>query len=996
MKTHLLAVPPKKSDDVAWAKPLASYLRLVYGSSSDHQQDITRFDELRKAIRAAHSDATGLSMLFKYYAQIELLDLRVSFDAVNRSKKVVFTWYDAFQPEISHQQHALPFEKANVLFNIGAVLSQCGRTRYLDSQGGDESAFKEALLYLQQAAGVFQFVGENFLHAPLGDLQPASVKFLAALHLAQAQEIFTLRVISGDTELKKNSVIARLCKAVATRFEECYSETLHLQADAPASQSTYAVVDLLDDADLDEKGALFDYDPELLDSKVKAALEPSWVAVFRFKLVFYSALSLYFHGLHLEILAKYGDALAYITKCHDALGEVPSAVLKQVSGAGAGAYELVENYKYQKDAVGIKIADLTKDNDYIYHEIVPSLVTLPEIKPMDSAKAVPMGQIPLFKDTNDHAYANFLHNVVPINIHELTSYYSEEKAQLLRNELDEVDLSNEELASVLEYLRLPKALVSLKETMNSGQYGENGVSGGPEIDPSVVAIADKVAASYAADNANKEKLGAARKQIYDLIGEIEALTGQYGAKDDLINLKKYLYDATTSDSKLFGHIGGETSHLYSVLAKGLRSSEFKLLFQVQSTGGMGSVEQEISLLDIDDSKTDDSSVEAQIKALEDLLHDLNLIKSSKAQLVDALKKEIHEDDISDILILNSKVKSSNEIKTVIFPEELKKFEGYSTELDKLIEKQKTFVSDLKTQWASLSGSPKVQKAQSSSKFQADLVADQTSRIRSFYDDCWVPYHSGLENGVGFYDRLVAHARSLRDKAANSQAAEGGRNANFYPQAIQSQNSGPPPTPGSHHSSFSGASAPQGQYSGQQPFSGLRQGSFAGVRGQNLAYSSPQSSFPGQIPAQNTQNTHQSHYSSAGPAPASFSGGNAYLGPGIPGPYAQNHVTSQYGQQYGSSVAASTPHSGSGGPAPALPPKRPSQTAPDGFFAAQGPYGGPQYGAEGGRNALNSQQKAPESAQFNGNNGNNASNAPALIYDQPSTYQPNMYNFFLGP
>lgn len=985
MKSHLLAVPLKKTDDTTWAKPLTSYLRLVYGSSSEHQQDITRFDELRKAVRAAHSDATGLSMLFKYYSQLELLDLRVLFESVNRSKKVVFTWYDAFQAEVSHQQHALPFEKANVLFNIGAILSQFAHSRYLEAENGDESAFKETLLLLQQAAGVFQFVGENFLHAPLGDLQPASVKLLAAVHLAQAQEVFTLKVISGDTELKKNALIARLCKAAAGLFEECYSSTLHLQTDAPLSQSTYAVVDLLDDEELDENGPVFEYDPELLESKVKAALDSSWVAVFRFKLVFYKALSLYFQGIHLENLLKYGEALAYLTKSQDTLGEVPTAVLKLVAGAGSGAYELVENYKYQKDAVGIKIADLTKDNDYIYHEIVPSLVTLPEIKPMESAKAVPMGQIPLFKDTNDHAYANFLHNVVPINIHELTSYYSEEKAQLLRHELDEVDVSNEELASVLEYLRLPKALVSIKETMNSGQYGEKGASAGPEIDPSVADIADKVAASYSTDNANKERLSAARKQIYDVIGETEALVGQYGAKDELISLKKYLYDATNSDTKLFGHINSENNNLYAVLAKGLRSSEFRLLFQVPDTGAMGFVEQEISLLDIDDSKANSGSVETQIKAVEDLLHDLNVVKSAKAKLVEALKKEIHEDDISDILILNSKVKSSNEIKTVIFPEELKKFEGYSTELDKLIEKQKAFVTDLKAQWAALSSNPKVQKAQSSSKFQADLVADQISRIQSFYNDSWQPYHAGLENGVGFYDRLVAHARSVKEKAANSQAQESQRNANFFNQG---QNSGP----GSHHSSFSGTSGPQGQFTAQHITGALRQGSFGGPNS-NMGYSGSQGSFGGQILAQNTP---QGSFS--GPTTPGMPGysGNAYLGPGASqghyaggGTYAQNHVTGQYWQEFGPLSNANGLPLSQGAPAPALPPKRPSQTAPDAFFAAPGAYGGPQYGAR------NAPENPPAPSHLQGNAPSNTQHGQGLIYDQPSTYQPNMYNFFLG-
>ena len=52
-----------------------------------------------------------------------------------------------------------------------------------------------------------------------------------------------------------------------------------------------------------------------------------------------------------------------------------------------------------------------------------------------------------------------------MNIHELSSYYSEEKSQYLRNEIDHFEVSNEEVSSVLEYLKLPKALVSIKESL---------------------------------------------------------------------------------------------------------------------------------------------------------------------------------------------------------------------------------------------------------------------------------------------------------------------------------------------------------------------------------------------------------------------------------------------------------------------------------------------------------------------------------------------------
>ena len=152
---------------------------------------------------------------------------------------------------------------------------------------------------------------------------------------------------------------------------------------------------------------------------------------------------------------------------------INSTLLRNISKAGSNeAYEILDNYKYQKDAVGIKLTDLTKDNDLIYHEIIPSLVTLPDIKPLDSTKVIPITQNTTFQEINDHNYNNFMSNVVPVNIHELSSFYSEEKSQFLRNELDAVDVSNEEISSVLEYLKLPKALVTIKELINSTENSD--------------------------------------------------------------------------------------------------------------------------------------------------------------------------------------------------------------------------------------------------------------------------------------------------------------------------------------------------------------------------------------------------------------------------------------------------------------------------------------------------------------------------------------------
>jgi len=855
----------------------------------------------------------------------------------------------------------LAFEKACVLFNLGALLSKYAGAKYEEAQRNSSSTvaddtIKESLQILQQTAGIYQFLNENFLHAPSNDLHQASVKFLVKLMLAQAQEVFVLKVISGDLEQNKNSLIAKLCQGTTNHFTECFNMVSHINKPAGiGSQDDFSVIDtneniddILGEDDDDDERAANDGEPQ-----VTASIDAVWIAVIHFKVQFYESLSYYFHGLQLEKNSKYGDSIAYLTKSQNILNEISSTTLKEISKSGSNdIYELLDNYKYQKDAVGIKLTDMNKDNDFIYHDIIPSLITLPEIKPMDGVKTIPINNSKLFNDLNEYNYSNFFSNVVPINIHELLSFYSEEKSQFLRNELDLVDVSNEELASILEYLKMPKSLVNLKEIMNSSKQVDSiSAYQGMNISPEVRNIVNEISSKYDADTSNKDHISAIRKEIYNTITESESsLSGKFSEslikyKDDLVRLKKSLVDASNSDNNLFGLINNDNSHLYIILGKGADSPEFKMLFNVDNSEKQSkSVENEISLLDIDDSQLSGSannldSIDSKIKSLEDILHDLNSIKSNKSKLVDTLKKEIHNDDISDILILNSKVKSTNEIKTVIFPEELKKFEPYGKELDKLIEQEKTFVNELKSQWANLSDDPKVKEIQSSKQFQNNLIQHQTDKIIQFYNQNWKKYNLGLSAGVDFYNKLLNYARLLKQNIvtavntpSHSTLNESFSNMNLGPQHLGIQAPSRPSQ--SYGSSYTDHSGPS-QYN-------------AGHFSPN--YSSSMRNLPSQYsqPSLNRSSTD--------------------------GSFASNHSNESPG-----SYAR---------PPPALPPKRPSySTQPAPNAPSQAPYTQFQPQLSNPTGSFSSSSNPPNMTQQPDSSSND------LIYNQPSTYQPNMYNFF---
>ncbi|GEQ72311.1 hypothetical protein JCM33374_g5998 [Metschnikowia sp. JCM 33374] len=909
MKALLLSAPSKASDEVNWTKPLNNYLLSVYGNTTEFQDDLARFTELRKSVQGAADNVKTVEFCLDYYSQLELLDLRVPLSSVNKRKPVKFTWYDAFAPEIEHTQTSVAFEKASVLFNLGSALMKAAASKYSDahktpsSSGADgEASFKEALQMMQQAAGVYTYLSESFLHSPSSDLKPATAKFLSNVCLAQSQEMFTLKVIDGDLAQTKNSLIAKLCASAANSYAECHADTAHLVNDDGSSalgdQPEFGIResgiedDILTLGDDQNDDELAEYDPEMSDShttKVSAQLNASWVAI--------------------------------------------SNVAKS---RAQNVYDLLDNLEYQRDALKIKLGDVTKDNDLIYHDIVPSIVTLAEPKAMNSAKVIPMNKIADFARINENNYNHFLANVVPVSIHELLSYYSEEKSQFLRNEIDAVDVSNEELSSALEFLNLPRALVSVKELILAEKPLEYGAQESL-LDVESLGKVQEISSKFAQDTSNRNLIAQTRKKIVDSVGKSESLlnsastnTSQGQFREDLIKLKRSLYEAANSDSRLFALIDQDNSAFYNTLGKGANSVEFKNLFSMPEIKNTAthSQEPEISLLDMDDAQLSKISVtiEDKIRRLEDILNELNVVKTNKANLIAELKKQIHDDDISDILLINSKVKSTNEIKTIIFPEELKKFESFSDSLNELIKKQNTLLGDVKSLWEELISSPKVKEIQSSSSFRNGLLNEQKSKIDGFYENNWKRYTVGLQRGIGIYQKLLEFAISLQN-AIERQTQMGS-----FTQAIGSLDLGRDTTGGSIVSSSSQNASqyppPTGPTKAQQSRSS---GSYSSQGGQTFQPQLEQGNF--------------------------FSAGSQ-------SPFVATSFSS-------------------GSSAPQLPPKRPSHSSVSG-----------NTGTFGGAAAHNPDKKQHPTPTANfGSGGRSNSSSSGLIYDQPSTYSPNMYDYF---
>ena len=92
LQVPMLSSPLKVTNEIDWIAPLKSYIRSQYQDDPDrYTEECTALNRLRQDMRGAGKDsAAGRDLLYRYYGQLELLDLRFPVD--ENHIKISFTW----------------------------------------------------------------------------------------------------------------------------------------------------------------------------------------------------------------------------------------------------------------------------------------------------------------------------------------------------------------------------------------------------------------------------------------------------------------------------------------------------------------------------------------------------------------------------------------------------------------------------------------------------------------------------------------------------------------------------------------------------------------------------------------------------------------------------------------------------------------------------------------------------------------------------------------
>ncbi|KAI9025129.1 BRO1-like domain-containing protein [Phycomyces nitens] len=741
------SAPFKRTEDIDWIYPLKRYISQVYQDDPEkYNEETFTINRLRQDTRGAGKDITGRDLLYRYFGQLELLDLRFPVD--EKHVKVIFTWYDAFSGRHT-AQYSLAYEKASIIFNIAATLSAIAACQNRAESEGRKRAFN----FFQAAAGMFQYINDNFLHAPSLDLSRETVKMLKELMLAQAHECF---LENSLREKKKEGLIAKLASHAAWTYG--------------------SLIDLLHDAVT--RGV---------------AVDKAWIQVCQIKQKYYQAMAHLHKATACEAESKYGEQVARLSAAEVAAKEATklaaglSSLLSSSNHANGtlpadSATSLQELSKTLVATCSEKHGAAMRDNDMIYHDTVPQESILVPIDRLNAVKPVPIAELYGPNEVNKVIGTDIFSRLVPLSVHESASLYSEEKAQLVRSETERCDLARGELSVTLDYMKLPGALDKFKQTGKVDADKEGALFDGlleptAEVREWAKLIAFEESSEKTSIGELVETLDGLKSQARKMLDEAsigldqemrdcENMRMQFGDewtqqpsgsltsafRQDLRNHRESLEIGSQSDAQLMRRYEVISKDI-GILRQGEKSQDLVNAFTESIAGLFESSPPsggDKSLLDLDiDVGIGKKSMETKVKRVEDILDKLRKIEKERDETLNDLKEKTIQDDISHLLILNKKVAN---VEQQIFASELEKFQSHQQRIAQTIHKQQQVIQELTTAFKLLMEGEDAQKLQSRwdlADRQRRGVVERFSRAKTGYFDT----KEGLSKGIQFYNSL---------------------------------------------------------------------------------------------------------------------------------------------------------------------------------------------------------------------------------------------------
>lgn len=303
-----------------------------------------------------------------------------------------------------------------------------------------------------------------------------------------------------------------------------------------------------------------------------------------------------------------------------------------------------------------RLAEFSKDNDFIYHQGVPNEASLTQVPKLPAAKAIPVSELYQGQDIQRIIGPDIFQKIVPMAVTESASLYDEEKAKLIRAESERVEVANDEMAASLDYLKLPDSLNVLRGGMDQDLMVDEDFRKWCEE------LAGHAPFTTAFDQLNADKteitnmLDSSMKQLDMEESVCEKMRSKYGAEwtqqpssrltatlhSDIRNYRGAIEEASTSDAQLYSTFRQYEADFDEMRSAG-ETDEADVLYSramVKAGASKGKSPRPAEGNLLDDDFVDGPTVADQIASVEELLRRLNLIKKERMQVLKDLKEKV--------------------------------------------------------------------------------------------------------------------------------------------------------------------------------------------------------------------------------------------------------------------------------------------------------------------------------------------------------------------
>uniref|UniRef100_A0A8C2XBD3 Tyrosine-protein phosphatase non-receptor type 23 n=1 Tax=Cyclopterus lumpus TaxID=8103 RepID=A0A8C2XBD3_CYCLU len=389
----------KEAGEFPFSPSVKQFILKNYGENPDnYNEQLKKLETLRQSAVNVTRDFEGCSTLRKYFGQLHYVQSRVPM-GTGQEAAVPISWTEIFSGKtVTHDD--ISYEQACILYNLGALHSMLGA---MDNRVSEEG-MKVSCTHFQCSAGAFSYLRDHFSHNFSVDMSHQILNLNINLMLGQAQECLLEKSMLDN---RKSFLVARISAQVVDYYKEACR--------ALENSETASML---------------------------GKIQKDWKKLVQMKIYYFASIAHLHMGKQAEEQQKYGERLAYLQSSMDKLTEA----IKLAKGQPDSVQDAL---RFTMDVIGGKFNSAKKDNDFIYHETVPSLETLASVKGAPLVKALPVNPTDP-SVTGPDLFAK----LVPMAAHEASSLYSEEKAKLLRDIMMRIESKNETLEQFMDSLGL--------------------------------------------------------------------------------------------------------------------------------------------------------------------------------------------------------------------------------------------------------------------------------------------------------------------------------------------------------------------------------------------------------------------------------------------------------------------------------------------------------------------------------------------------------------